>query len=192
MSLVQIFSEYYWFEKKTLRSSSYLFVYFLQTFAQTCESIKCLLRRRYVKSWRVKACLRLRNYKIIWIVLAFWLVYKRVFIALWSTKMTWAICLAASNVLRVNSFGNEIEVYICTSYIVFLFVTTKNNFINEIKHVIRAFIARWAPPESCWEFSSRWNPRRSRGFSLICSRILPNARLVFNQVMKTRKTYFIS
>ena len=30
-------------------------------------------------------------YKIIWIVRGFWLVYNCVFIALWSTKMTWAI-----------------------------------------------------------------------------------------------------
>ena len=52
-------------------------------------------------------------YKIIWIVLAFWVVYKCVFIALWSTKMTWAT--------RAGE-----------------------------------------------------NPRRSRGFSLICSRILPS------------------
>ena len=35
-------------------------------------------------------------YKIIWIVHACWLVFKCVLIALWSTKMTWALWLALS------------------------------------------------------------------------------------------------
>ena len=38
-----------------------------------------------------------RNYyKIIWIVHVFWLVYKCVFVGLWSTKMMWAIWLPQS------------------------------------------------------------------------------------------------
>ena len=44
-------------------------------------------------------------------------------------------------VLRIYSFMKEITVYIRASYIVFLFVKTKNNFIKEIKHVLRAFMA---------------------------------------------------
>ena len=36
------------------------------------------------------------------------------------------------------------------------------------------------------------NPRLLLGFSLICSRILPNVRLGFHQAMKARKTCFIS
>ena len=44
-------------------------------------------------------------------------------------------------VVIIYSFVNEIEVDICTSYIVFLVVTMKNSLIKEIKHVIRAFIA---------------------------------------------------
>ena len=36
------------------------------------------------------------------------------------------------------------------------------------------------------------NPRLRVGFSLICSRILPNVRLGFHQAMKAWRTYFIS
>ena len=37
--------------------------------------------------------------------------------------------------MRIYSFMNVIKGYICTSYTAFLFVTMKNNFIKEIKHV---------------------------------------------------------
>ena len=44
--------------------------------------------------------------------------------------------------VRIFSFMNKIKVYIRASYIVFLFVKSeKNNFINEIKHILPAFIA---------------------------------------------------
>ena len=48
------------------------------------------------------------NYKIIWIVRAFWLVNKCVFIAIWSTKMTWAIWLAVSKLWEFTVTGLEI------------------------------------------------------------------------------------
>ena len=55
------------------------------------------------------------------------------------------------------------------------------------------------PPQSvenlgkfCENSQAGENPRRSRGFSLICSQILPNVRLGFHQAMKARKTCFIS
>ena len=96
-------------------------------------------------------------YKMIWIVRAFWLVYKCVFIALWSTKMTLAIWLPLSP--SCESLMKDILVYKLASYIVFLFVKMENNnFIKEIKHVIIAFIAWWKPRQSLWEFSSRWKP----------------------------------
>ena len=44
-------------------------------------------------------------------------------------------------VMRIYSFMKEIKVYIRTSYIIFLFVKTENNFIKEIKHVLCVFIA---------------------------------------------------
>ena len=73
----------------------------------------------------------------------------------WREQYGWC-CL---QVVRIYSFMKKIEVYICASYIVFLFVKTENtNFIKEIKHVLRAFIARWKPLQSLWEFSSRWKP----------------------------------
>ena len=76
--------------------------------------------------------------------------YKCVFIALWSTKMTWAQWLAVS---KLKEFTKR------TSYIVFLFVRAENNnFIKVIKHVVRASIACWKPRQSLWEFSSRWKP----------------------------------
>ena len=55
--------------------------------------------------------------------------------------MTWQYGLL-SRLVKIYSFMKEIKVYIRVSYIVLLFVTTRNdNFIKEIKHVIRAFIA---------------------------------------------------
>ena len=128
-------------------------------------------------------------YKIIWIVHVLWLVYKCVFMALWNTKMTWAIiygslCLQVVRI-TIDNFMNEFKVYIHALYIVFLFVKTENNFIKEIKHVFCAFIACWKPWQSLWEFSIF-------RFSLICSRILPNVYLGFHQAMKARRTCFIS
>ena len=40
-------------------------------------------------------------------------------------------------VVRIYSFMKEIKVFIRASYIIFFYV---NNFIKEIKHVLRAFI----------------------------------------------------
>ena len=52
------------------------------------------------------------------------------------------------------------EFTVRASYIVFLFVNYENNnFIKEIKHVVRAFIACWKPRQSLWKFSSRWKSR---------------------------------
>ena len=79
-------------------------------------------------------------------VWGFWLVYKGVFIALWSTKIMWAMWLI------VSKFW---EFTVCASYIVFVFATTENdNFIKEIKHIVRASIAFWKPRQSLCEFSS--------------------------------------
>ena len=55
------------------------------------EFIPYLVTRHEVLRTIIKLC-----YKITWIVCAFWLVYKCVFIALWSTKMTWAMWLTVS------------------------------------------------------------------------------------------------
>ena len=41
--------------------------------------------------WKLKCFALNPIYKIIWIVRAFWLVYKCVFIALWNTKIAWAM-----------------------------------------------------------------------------------------------------
>ena len=78
-------------------------------------------------------------------------------------------------VVRIYSFMKEIKVYIRASYISFLFVKTENNnFIKEIKHVLRAFIAWWKPRHSLWEFSTASqvftdllsnSPKRSPRFS---------------------------
>ena len=51
--------------------------------------------------------------RLIWIVRAFWLVNKCVFIALWSTKMTWAISSTSLQVVRTYSFVKEIKLYKC-------------------------------------------------------------------------------
>ena len=132
-------------------------------------------------------------YKMIWIVRALWLVYKCVFIALWSTKIRGQYGWLCLQVVRIYSFVKEIKLYIRASYIFFLFVKTENNnFIKKIKHVISAFIDWWKPRQSLWEFSSRWNPRLRLGLSLIYSRILPNVHLGFHLAMKARRTCFIS
>ena len=48
------------------------------------------------------------------------------------------------------------------------------------------------PGKVCENSRAGENPRLRLGFSLICSRILPNVRLGFHQAMKARKTCFIS
>ena len=95
-------------------------------------------------------------------------------------------------IVRIYSFMKEIKVYIRASYIVFLFVKIKNNFIKEIKHVLRAFIALWKPRQSLWELLSRWKASTASLSSSICFLILPNVRLGFHQAMKEWRTCFIS
>ena len=67
----------------------------------------------------------------------------------------------------------------CTRF-VYRLSLENNNSIKEIKNVVRASIACWKTRQSLWEFSSRWKPRLRLGFSLICSRILPNVLLWFS------------
>ena len=123
-------------------------------------------------------------YKIIWIVRAYWLVFKWVFIALWSTKMTWAMTVS--------------ELWEFTaSYLVFLFVKAKNENFNKRNKTcfpcLHSLVKTSAKFERIFE---QWKPsitsRMRLGFSLICSQILQNARLSFHQAMKVRKTRFIS
>ena len=88
-------------------------------------------------------------------------------------------------VVIIYSFTKEIKLNIRASYIVFLLVKSKtNNFIKKIKHVLRAFItlAKFV----------RILKQVHLGFSLICSRILPNIRLGFHKAMKARTTCFTS
>ena len=88
--------------------------------------------------------------KMIRIVRAFWMIYKCVFIALWSTKMTWAMWL---------TFSELWEFTVHASCIVCLLVKTENNdFIKELNDVVLASIACWKRWQSLWEFSSRWKP----------------------------------
>ena len=93
-------------------------------------------------------------YKMIWIVRALWLVYKCVFIALWSTKIRGQYGWLCLQVVRIYSFVKEIKLYIRASYIFFLFVKTENNnFIKKIKHVLRPFTSRWTPSTASWVFT---------------------------------------
>ena len=57
----------------------------------------------------------------------------------WSTKITWAKWLAVSKLWEFTVTSIRIQ----ASYIVFLFA--RPNFIKEIKHVLRGFIAWWKP-----------------------------------------------
>ena len=104
---------------------------------------------RYYLS-RHRFAFQISIYKIIWILHAFWLVYK---------------CVFHSAMKHVNDVSNAVWLspscenlqHAGSSYIVFLFVKTENdNFIKEIKHVVRASIAYWKPRQSLREFSSRW------------------------------------
>ena len=123
-------------------------------------------------------------YIITWMVSAFWLFYKCVFIVLWSMKMMWTIWLAISKLWEF-SFTKEIKLYTQASYTVFFFNTTKNkNFTKEfIKHVQRDFVVWWKSRQSLWEISSRW-----MALTVSC----PNFHLGFYQAMKPQRTYFIS
>ena len=84
-----------------------------------------------------------------------WLVYKCVFIA---RKWREQCGLSVSELWDFT---------VRASHIVFLFVNNENNFIKEIKHVVRASIARWKLRQSL--------------FSLICAQILPNVRIGFHR-----------
>ena len=66
-------------------------------------------------------------------------------------------------VVRIYSFTKEIKFYTRASYIVFLFVKSENNFIKQIKYVLRDFIAWWKSRQSLWEFSN--SPKRFPRFS---------------------------
>ena len=96
-------------------------------------------------------------------------------------------------VVRIYSFMKEIKVYLSASYIVFLFVKTENNFIKEIKHVLRAFIAWWKTRQSLWEFSSRWKPSAASqgGFHWSALKFSHTFALP-HWAMKARRTCFIS
>ena len=87
---------------------------------------------------------------IIWIVCAFWLVYKCVFIALWSTEMAWAMWCDCLRVERIYITRFLYRLSLCNN--------ENYNFIKEIKHVFCASIACWKPGQSLCEFSSRWKP----------------------------------
>ena len=73
-------------------------------------------------------------YKIIWIVRALWLVYKCVFIALWRTKMTWAIWLVVSKLWEFTVSWKELT-YTCVLRIssFSLLRTVTNNFSKRSK-----------------------------------------------------------
>ena len=117
---------------------------------QFCNSSESTHGKGTMVVWIPKSWENNNFYKIVWIVRAFWLVYKCVFIALWSTKMAWAMWFDCLRVVRIYS---KRFVH------VFLFVNNENNnFIKEIKHVVRSSIACWKPRQSLWEFSSRWKP----------------------------------
>ena len=127
----------------------------------------------------------IRNiYKIIWIVSAFWLVYNCVFIALWSTKMTLLTSLAVSKLWEFPVSWKKWKFTLRASYIIFLFVKLENNdFIKEIKHALRAFIGWWKLGKVCENSRVCENPRLCLGFSLICSRVLPNVRFGFHEAV---------
>ena len=119
----------------------------------------------------MSAVLKKCIYKIIWIVRGLRLVYKCVFIALWSTKMMWAMWLTVSELW---------EFTVRASYIVFLFVKTENyNFIKEIKYVFRAFIAWWKPRRTFGRI------REQIGENLItCSRFFTHFAEVFSRLWR--------
>ena len=81
--------------------------------------------------------------------------------------MTWALWLAASKLWEVTVSWKKLKYTYALRISSFLVKTENNNFIKEIKHVLRVFIAWWKTRQSLWEFSSRWNPRLRLGFSLI-------------------------
>ena len=113
------------------------------------------------------------------IVRAFWLVYKCVFIALWSTKM------------MVGSVSKLWEVTVTVSWKK-NYVHALYNFIKEIKHVLLPLQPGENLGKVCENSRAGENLRLRCGFSLICSQILPNIRLGLHQAVKARKTCFIS
>ena len=90
------------------------------------------------------------------------------------------IWLAVSKLWEFTiSLTKEDYIHTRASCIVFLFVKSGNdNFIKEIRYVLRAFTAWWT--------------RLHLALSLIRSRILPNVCLGFHKTIKHMRKYFIS
>ena len=105
--------------------------------------------------FHLQSCVN-RNYRIIWIVHAFWLVNLCVFTALWSTKMTRAIWLLVSKSWLLQFHESNYAIHNALQISSFALLTRKiiTDFIKEI--------------------------RLRLGFSLICSQILPNVRFGFH------------
>ena len=73
-------------KKKIYETCMYSFIFFMKLQILTTWRLSII-------SLTSVACFK-TFYKIIWMVGAFWLVYKCVFIALWSTKITWTILVS--------------------------------------------------------------------------------------------------
>ena len=111
-------------------------------------------------------------YKIISIVRAFWLVNKCVF--------TDAEAFPALGYPAKLLVANGVLKYLLDFYL-------RNKTWFPCFHSLVKIEAK------VWENSRTGeNPRQRFGFSLICSRILPNVGLGFHQAMKARKACFIS
>ena len=113
-------------------------------------------------------------YKIVQILHALWLVNKCAFIALGRSKMTFC----CRQVVRVCSFMKEIKLYTCFV----LYISSFSFFSRKIITLWKKYNTFSMPPLPCLgsvcekrlrEFSNMWKPwTASRGFSLICFRIL--------------------
>ena len=111
------------------------------------------------------------NYKIIWVVGAFWLVNKCVLITLYDVSdMTG--CL---EVVRSYRLMKEIKLFIRASYIAFLFVKLENNNFRKEKKSSLCLHSLVKTKANVWENlrADQWKSKtQSRVFT--CSRILTN------------------
>ena len=104
-------------------------------------------------------------YKIIWIVCVLWLVNKCVFIVLLYKHANDVSNMVISKLWGFTVSWKKFKYCIlCIVYTVFLFVKIENsNFIKEIKHVLRAFVAWW---KSCENSLTGKNSTASQVFTL--------------------------
>ena len=126
----------------------------------SASMVNIALHLLFLNQSRVAKLVYTNYYKIIWIVRVFWLVYKCVFIAPWSTKLTWAMWFDCPELWDLTVSWKKLR-YTYALRIMSFSLLKNNNFLKELKHVLHAF------GKVCLGFHQAMKARRTRFISWI-------------------------